>query len=343
MSDITLASLGWSNHFLAQLDEGDAAPARVCAVARDRVQALTPEVHLTLLTGSHLSAGDIAVGDWVTTDGARVLRLLDRRTQLARRAAGAEGRRQLIAANVDTLGIVTSCNAEFNPARLERYLALAQSGGCLPLVILTKADLAADAAGFARQAERLAPLVATVAVDARDPGAAARLRPWTGAGQTLALAGSSGVGKTTLTNTLTGAGGAVQDIREDDARGRHTTTAREMLATAAGGWLIDTPGMREIGLTEAAEGIAAVFSDIGELAEGCRFRDCAHQTEPGCAVQAAIASGALDPARLERWRKLQREDERSTESVAEARARGRAFGRMAEAHMRAKRRHRGEE
>jgi len=328
LTDFSLASLGWSNRLASQLGDHEGLPARITDIARDRVNALTEGGPCTLFTGGHLTTGDLAVGDWVVTDGARVLRVLDRLTVLARRAAGAEGKRQLIAANVDTLGIVTSCNADFNPARLERYLALAQSAGCLPLVILTKADLVTDPAALVRQAERLSPLVAAVAVDARDPETADLLAPWTREGQTLALAGSSGVGKTTLTNTLTGSAEAVQDIREDDAKGRHTTTARAMRRVTAGGWLIDMPGMRELGLTDAAEGIAQVFADIEDLASQCRFHDCAHETEPGCAVQEAIADGTLSAKRLDRWRKLQREDRYNSETIAESRARDKRFGKM---------------
>lgn len=327
MTDISLTGLGWSNMFRAQVTEEDTGwPARISAVARDRVTALCPDGALVLVPGG-LSTGEIAVGDWVLTDGARVLRVLERQTLIQRRAAGERAARQLIAANVDTLGIVTSCNADFKEARLERYLALASSAGCLPLVILTKADLVGDARDYARRAERLSPLVSAIALDARDPEAAEVLRPWCRAGQTLALAGSSGVGKTTLTNTLTGRHDAVQGIREDDAKGRHTTTARALLPMASGGWLIDTPGMRELGLTDAADGIAEVFADLEELATQCRFRDCAHESEPGCAIVGAIESGELDADRLRRWRKLLREDARSTESIAEARARGKAFAR----------------
>ena len=231
-------------------------------------------------------------------------------------------------ANVDTLGIVTSCNADFNTSRLERYLALAASAGCLPLVVLTKADEAADADGYRRRAEALSPMVAAIALDARDPDEIARLAPWCNRGQTLALLGSSGVGKTTLSNGLTGRGDATAGIREDDAKGRHTTTARSLWRTAAGGWLIDTPGMRELALTDASEGIDTVFADLTELATQCRFSDCHHEGDAGCAIEAEIAAGRLDPDRLRRWKKLQREEARNSESVADARARNRAIGKM---------------
>ena len=158
----------------------------------------------------------------------------------------------------------------------------------------------------------------------------ARLAPWCRDGQTLALVGSSGVGKTTIQNALTGTEEATRTIREDDAKGRHTTTARHLRQTRFGGWLIDTPGMRELGLAEAAEGIATVFADVEALAGACRFSDCAHETEPGCAVRAAIEDGTLAAERLAQWRKLQREDQIASQSVAEARARDRALGRLYE-------------
>lgn len=326
MTEPTLASLGWSESLARQAGPDD-TPARVAAVQRDRLSLLGAGGGLSLPV--HGSTGAFAVGDWVLHDGTRVTRRLTPRTEIARRVAGTTSDRQLIAANVDTLGIVTSCNADFNLARLERYLAIALSAGCLPLVILTKADLCADPAPYLRQAQRLSPLVTALALNAMDGDDIARLTPWAGPGQTLALVGSSGVGKTTLRNALTGESAVTQGIREDDARGRHTTTYRALVPTLAGGCLIDTPGMRELRLTEAADGIEAAFDDIATFARGCRFHDCAHDSEPGCAVQAAIADGRLDPARLTRLRKLEREDRHQTEALHERHARFRAFARRA--------------
>lgn len=327
MNQDFLTGLGLSAHFARQIEiDAEVTPARIAEVARDHVIALTEAGPLALVTPD--STGGYAVGDWVLHDGARVTALLDRQTEIRRKAAGPQAGSQLIAANVDTLGIVTSCNADFNIARLERYLALAAQSDCLPLIVLTKADLADDPRDFERQAERLSPLVTAIALNAKDGEDAARLAPWCGRGQTLALVGSSGVGKTTLQNHLTGLAEATQDIREDDAKGRHTTTARALRPTLHGGWLIDTPGIRELALAEAAEGIDAVFAEIVELARSCRFNDCAHETEPGCAVKAAIEAGSLDPGRLERWRKLQREDRYNSESIAEARARYRRLNKM---------------
>ncbi len=326
MTEQTLASLGWTPHFARQaLAAPDLTPARVAEVHRS---------HLVIFgaTGAQElpvkgSTGDFAVGDWVLHDGARVLQRLEPVTQIARRIAGTTSERQLIAANVDTLGIVTSCNLDFNVARLDRYLATAVGAGCRPLIVLTKADQADDPDTYLQQARALSPLVTAVTIDARDGADVARLAPWAGPGQTLALVGSSGVGKTTIMNALTGGDAATQGIREDDARGRHTTTFRALRPTLAGGWLIDTPGMREMALSEAGAGIAAVFADIAALALDCRFGDCSHDREPGCAVQAAIAAGTLDEGRLRRLQKLEREDRFNTEAAHERNERARAFGR----------------
>jgi len=321
---LSLADLGWSAHFARQAGPDD-LPARIVDVHRDRVQALTPGGAVALRCDD---TGSIAVGDWVTQDRSRVLRILNRKSLVRRRAAGTQVRDQLIAANVETLGIVTSCNGDFNEARLERYLALTLDAGAVPLVILTKADLSGDADRFRRRAERLSPLVSAIALNATDPDDASRLAPWCRDGGTLALLGSSGVGKTTLQNALTGTSAATAPIREDDARGRHTTTARALRPSLFGGWLIDTPGMRELRLAPAADAIDEVFADVTDLARGCRFADCDHAGEPGCAVVAAVSLGRLDPERLSRWRKLRREDLHAAETLAERRGRERSLGRL---------------
>lgn len=328
MTDLTLAGLGWSDHFANQIDDADAGlrPARINEVQRDRLRAFSPEGPLLLIPAE--STGSYAVGDWVLTDGETARRRLTPRTDLTRRAAGHSADSQRIAANVDTIAIVTSCNRDFNEARLERYLALVTASGALPLVLLTKADQTDEPHEFRRRAEALSPLVTALPINAKDHEAVQQLVPWCGPGLTLALVGSSGVGKTTLRNALSDLEGETQDVREVDARGRHTTTFRALLPTRAGGWLIDTPGMRELQLTDASEGIAAVFDDIEELVQSCRFRDCAHETEPGCAVQAALRDGTLDPTRLARWRKLEAEDRHNSATLAESRAKSRAFGKM---------------
>ncbi|MFZ7089596.1 ribosome small subunit-dependent GTPase A [Primorskyibacter sp. 2E233] len=328
MTNYTLADLGWSDHFARQLTEDDTAltPARVTEVQRDRLRALSAKGPLRLIPADH--AGSYAVGDWVLCDETHAVRRLEALSALTRKAAGHVAYTQRIAANVDTLGIVTSCNADFNVARLERYLALAATADCLPLVILTKPDLADDPQSYIKEAQRLSPVLTAIAINAKDPEDVARLRPWCGKGQTLALLGSSGVGKTTLRNALTGEAKATQAVREDDAKGRHTTTFRSLVPTLTGGWLIDTPGMRELQLADMQEGIDEVFDDLTELATHCKFRNCAHEAEPGCAVQAAIAKGDLDPERLSRWRKLQAEDAHNSASIAQQRARQKNFGKM---------------
>jgi ribosome biogenesis GTPase len=330
----SLPDLGWSAHFLSQLSLRELetlSPLRLAEVHRDRAVGLGPEGAVALGYPPGLGAGDTAVGDWVLADPAtgRIVRVLDRRTGIARRAAGRDGRRQLIAANIDTLFVVTSCNADFSVPRLERYLALAFEAGMAAVVVLTKADAAPDAADYAARARAVSPRTADVAaLDARNPDDLARLSPWLGRGQTVAFVGSSGVGKSTLVSGLSGRAIATQGIREDDAKGRHTTTARTIHRTPQGALVIDTPGMRELGLQEAADGIDAVFEDIAELAAACRFSDCAHGSEPGCAVRRAVEEGRIEPDRLDRWRKLRREDARASEALHERHRRERAFGRI---------------
>jgi ribosome biogenesis GTPase len=244
-----------------------------------------------------------------------LIRRLDRRTLFQRRTEG--GRvPQLIAANVDTLLIVTSCNDDLNPARLERYLALANEAGTTPVIVLTKADTVADPASYVDQVTGLQRGLAVVSLNAHAPEAALTLAPWTGPGQTVALVGSSGVGKSSLLNTLADKAPdeaqATGSIREDDAKGRHTTTARSLHRMPSGGWVIDTPGIRTLHVSDISVGLDLLFAEIAELAPGCRFRDCTHAHEPGCAVRAAVASGKLDAERIDRWRKLLDENRDNT-------------------------------
>lgn len=324
----TLTELGWSDHFAAQhaTDGPDLLPARISDVHRSQLIAMSEAGPMRLIPIER--TGAYAVGDWVLTDGTTTRRRLTPATDLHRRAAGHTAQAQRMAANVDTVGLVTSCNADFNLARLERYLALVLASKALPLVILTKADQCADPDHYKRQAERLSPLLTALPINAKDPDDASRLTAWCRDAQTLALLGSSGVGKTTLRNALTGEAEATRNIREDDAKGRHTTTHRALRRTLAGGWLIDTPGMREVQLTDSDDGLQDLFDDIETLATQCRFNNCAHDSEPGCAVKAAITAGTLASERLERWRKLRRENDYNSQSIAAARSRQKSFGRM---------------
>ena len=340
-----LSAFGWSHHFQSQLSIDEFAgsvPVRVVAIHRNGLEVAGPDFAGRVpLLPPHPDDGEAqaTVGDWLLLDGGtkQPTRSLERRSVFKRKAAGTDRRVQFIAANVDTLVVVTSCNQDFNIARLERYLALAREADVTPLVALTKADLVEDATPYLAAARRLMPGLLVEPLDARAPEAAAVLKPWCGPGQTLALVGSSGVGKSTLVNALSdGAGQETAAIRADAAKGRHTTTGRSMHRLAAGGWLIDTPGMRELQLADVGTGIEAVFADIVALARRCRFADCAHDNEPGCAVRTAIEAGELEPDRLRRFRKLVAEESRNSQALHERHARERAFGKMVKAIMKVK-------
>lgn len=316
---LSLAELGWSAFFDDQLDRVDAglAPMRVATVHRARVTAESQSGPIKLNLPNRANTVDYAVGDWVLVDpNTRIpVRRLERKTTLQRRTEGGQSP-QLIAANVDTLFIVTSCNEDLNVARLERYLALANESGTTPVIILTKADQVADNAPWRDQVLGLQRGLKVVALDATAPEAALALAPWCATGQTGALVGSSGVGKSSLLNTLSekapDEAQLTGSIRESDAKGRHTTTSRSLHRIAGGGWVIDTPGIRTLHASDLSVGLDLVFVEIAELAPECRFRDCTHDHEPGCAVQAAVAVGGIDPERLERWRKLGNENRTNT-------------------------------
>lgn len=330
-----LFQLGWKPYFQQQLslEEMNALePVKVMAVHRSQIEVCGERGDETVLVSGPLfedAQEKPTVGDWLLLDreSRRPARRLER-SSLFRRMAPGSKKAQLIAANVDSVLIVSSCNNDFNLSRVERYLALVREAGCRACLVLTKADLNQDHAQY-REALKGHSDLPLVLVNALDAQSVEPLREYCRSGETLALLGSSGVGKSTLLNSLAGSElAATSGIREDDSKGRHTTRHRALYAIPSGGLLLDSPGMRELSLADVAEGLAATFADIGELAAQCRFVDCAHESEPGCAVQAAIESGTLDERRLRNWRKLEREVARNSKTLAESRADDRALGIM---------------
>jgi ribosome biogenesis GTPase len=254
-----------------------------------------------------------AVGDFVVLAAAMpptIEEILPRRSLLERAAAGERHRRQIIAANVDSVFVLMGLDGDFNPRRIERYLVLIEGSGAQPVIVLTKIDKVENAASAAMRAELHAaiPQAETLAINAKDAASVAPLLKYLQTGDTAVLVGSSGAGKSTLTNTLLGVERhATAAVRGHDSRGRHTTTHRALVQLPSGGCLIDTPGMREIKFTGDEEIGAANFADIESLALDCRFGDCGHGNEPGCAVRAALESGELDPSRWQAWLKLRDE------------------------------------
>lgn len=330
-----LSSYGW-NETLQHAFEPYAAqglsPGRIVVQQRGGYRLITEQGEVDARASGALmrattDEGRPAAGDWVAFEPrpgettALVRHVLPRRTAFVRKASGRAGGAQVVAANVDVAFLVTSLNADLNLRRLERYLATAYESGAEPVVVLTKADLTDDPDAAVAEVQAIAFGAPVLAISARTglglDAVAAHLPP----GRTGVLLGSSGAGKSTLLNALAGSERmATAEIREDDARGRHTTTHRELVLLPSGGLILDTPGMRELGLWEAETGVATAFEDVEALAAKCRFSDCAHGAEPGCAVRAAIEAGDLSPERLAAYEKLQAElayEHRRTDPRAE--------------------------
>ncbi|RJX68906.1 ribosome small subunit-dependent GTPase A [Vibrio sinensis] len=272
----------------------------------------------------------VCVGDWVLFNDQRLLRVLERQSLFQRKAAGSGRERQLIASNIDTVFIVSSLNEDFSLNRIERYLALAKETRVEPVIVLTKVDLCtADVETIRNQVQQLDSLLSVYCVNGLDSNDIAALKGYCQRGKTVTFLGSSGVGKSTLVNSLLGHSemetGA---IRDQDSKGRHTTTYRTIKWLPEGGLLMDTPGMRELQLSDAKEGIKLTFADIESFAEQCRFKDCQHHNEPGCAVNKAIETGEISPRRLENFQKLLREEAHNSASLAEKRVKDKAFSKM---------------
>lgn len=313
-----LESLGFNDFFAAQLaslQRPDLAPARIASEGRGFYPLMGCGASSGVLSGRlrhELRPGGRPVaGDWVAVaDGgtnAVIHSVLERRTAMVRREAGTDGGVQVVAANVDVFFVVTSANRDFNPRRLERYLAAVWDSGAAPVIVLNKIDLGEDVQSMVEAIESDCVGVPVVTTSALTGDGLNDLRSRIGPGRTAGLVGSSGVGKSSLVNRLVGDDvQSVLDLRKD-GKGRHATTRRELIELAGGGILIDTPGMRELGLIEDAGGVDSTFRDIAELAAGCRFRDCAHEEEPGCAVKAALEEGTLKGSRLRSYQKLKRE------------------------------------
>ena len=309
MPAFDLGELGWSADLADNLEPG-LTPGRVVAVHRGAFDVRT--AHGTVrarLPGRLLHDGvDVATGDWVGLAGSQIRSVFPRRSAIVRNAAGRAVNAQTLAANVDLAFVVSSLGPELEPRRIERYLVTIWESGAAPEVVLTKADRLDDPWPLVAEVEAVAvgvPVHVVSGVTGQGCDALrARLQP----GVTAVLLGSSGVGKSTLVNRFAGRElMAVKETREDDDEGRHTTTHRELILLPGGGIVIDTPGLRELQLWDGSGGLDEAFSDVDELAGACRFNDCTHSREPGCAVIAAVEDGSLAPERLQSWHKLERE------------------------------------
>jgi ribosome biogenesis GTPase len=322
---VSIQDLGWDAYFEALRSDcvgQGCVPARVISQHRGlwRVagdfRECWAEPSGKLRKESEAGGDWPAVGDWVSAEflpgqpNATIQQILPRRSRFVRKVAGKQIAEQVIVANIDVALIVVALDGDFNVRRVERYLAQCWESGARPAIVLNKADACAERAKLAAEIEEVAMGAPVFLVSAKNGEGLEPLEASFRKGQTIVLLGSSGVGKSTLVNRwLQEERQSTHEVRESDSRGRHTTTSRELFQMPGGAMIIDTPGLRELQLWNAAEGLTQSFADVDERASQCRFTDCQHKNEPGCAVQAALASGVLDADRLESWRKLQREQE----------------------------------
>jgi ribosome biogenesis GTPase len=303
----SLASLGWDEQFAADFSplQNTCTPARVTRIDRGAADLRTADgdVRVEVAPGY----ADLAVGDWVALDDAGLVRVLTRRTAVVRAAASGESRVQTLVANVDDVLVTAAAFPAPRLEHIERLVALAWDSGATPSIVLTKADLLVEPRRLLGEVGRAAPGCEVQLVSAQAGEGLETLRAYDTIGRTLCLVGRSGAGKSTLANALLGTDAMeVSEVRRD-GKGRHTTTHRQLIELPAGGVLIDTPGLRGVGVWLEGGGREQAFSDVEELAQECRFRDCAHETEPGCAVRAAVEAGELEQRRIDSWRKLGRE------------------------------------
>ncbi|SMF11600.1 ribosome biogenesis GTPase [Alteromonadaceae bacterium Bs31] len=326
-----LNRMGWQPFFQQQLsleEWENCRPFRVVEQYRSELRLESGSQHISLPILASMPA--VVVGDWLLLDEQqRYVRLLERKTTFARKAAGSKVERQLISSNVDTAFILCSMNEDFNLNRIERFLAVVNEAGAEPVVLLSKCDLAEDPESYVNKVRGLDSYLAVEALNCTSEQSLKVIEHWIKPANTIAVLGSSGVGKSSLINTLAGEQQqSTSAIREDDSKGRHTTTKRSLIKLNNGALIIDTPGMREIQLADCKEGIVSTFADIEKFAEACRFQDCQHHNEPGCAVLAAVEQGELQSRRLDNYLKLLREESLNSASLAQRRASDKALGKF---------------
>lgn len=316
---IDLKEYGYSDFYQTDCDNGDLIPARVTEVQRELYQIVcaygefdaklkTSVYYNPLLTASYPTVGDFVLFQRVESGTGLIMKTLPRKSFFSRKDPDVGHGEQMIAANFDYVFIMTSLNHDFNLKRIERYLTAAWQSGGIPVIILTKADLMEDYEKMASEAAKIATCVSVCAVSAQTGLGLSSLSEYLQPGKTIAFLGSSGVGKSSLINALAGEEiMQVSGIREDDSKGRHTTTHRQLIRLKSGVMMIDTPGMRELGMWDVREGLGEAFTDVEQLLLQCRFSDCSHSSEPGCAINEAIQDGRLSQERWNSYQKLKKE------------------------------------